>query len=192
MRALGENKSVDDRLWPLPATPQTARSLPLCRTRRRMLQGQLLSPSSRVRAYLPQVARSTLMPQFKHGQARSNGRAPSMPRGSLWPYLGLNRNGHCHGSIRLQGRQCRSWVHRLPLARQYRRSGRADLTARTNTARSVRMMNHPRPSDYALLTCVAVAAVAAFLALAAMLSQLSCTPERPPEEYVPIRLVPLE
>lgn len=68
-----------------------------------------------------------------------------------------------------------------------KRSRRPDR--RTNTARSVQMMNHPRHSDYALLTCVAVAA---FLALAAMLSQLSCTPERPPEEYVPIRLVPLE
>lgn len=54
------------------------------------------------------------------------------------------------------------------------------------------MMNHPRPRDYALVTCVAVAAGAAFLALAAMLSQPSCTPERPPEEYAPIRLVPVE
>ncbi|MET4221900.1 hypothetical protein ABIB00_007136 [Bradyrhizobium sp. LB14.3] len=54
------------------------------------------------------------------------------------------------------------------------------------------MMNHRRPGDYALVTCVAVAAVAAFLALAPMLSRLSCAPERPPEEYVPIRLVPLE
>lgn len=54
------------------------------------------------------------------------------------------------------------------------------------------MMDHPRYSYYGLLTCVAVAAVAAFLALAAMLSQLSCAPERPPEEYVPIRLVPLQ
>ncbi|MET4262360.1 hypothetical protein ABIC09_007338 [Bradyrhizobium sp. S3.12.5] len=54
------------------------------------------------------------------------------------------------------------------------------------------MMNHPRHSDYALLTCLAVAAVAAFLALTAVLSQLSCAPERPPEEYVPIRLVPLQ
>ncbi|MET4235763.1 hypothetical protein ABIA85_009078 [Bradyrhizobium sp. LA6.10] len=53
-------------------------------------------------------------------------------------------------------------------------------------------MNHPRHSDYALLTCLAVAAVAAFLALAAVLSQLSCAPERPPDEYVPIRLVPLQ
>ncbi len=57
------------------------------------------------------------------------------------------------------------------------------------------MMNHPRHSDYALPTCLAVAAVAAvaaFLALTAVLSQLSCAPERPPEEYVPIRLVPLQ
>lgn len=36
------------------------------------------------------------MPQFKHGQAQSNGRAPSMPRGSLRSYFGLNRHGHCH------------------------------------------------------------------------------------------------
>lgn len=34
------------------------------------------------------------------------------------------------------------------------------------------MMNHSRPRDYALVTCVAVAALAAFLALAAMLSEL--------------------
>lgn len=54
------------------------------------------------------------------------------------------------------------------------------------------MMNHPRYSDCALLTCLAVAAVAAFLTLAAMLSQLSCEPVRPSEEYVPIRLVPLQ
>ncbi|MET4391817.1 hypothetical protein ABIB73_007609 [Bradyrhizobium sp. F1.4.3] len=54
------------------------------------------------------------------------------------------------------------------------------------------MMNHPRYSDCALLTCLAVAAVAAFLTLAAMLSQLSCAPVRPSEEYVPIRLVPLQ
>ncbi|MET4328721.1 hypothetical protein ABIB80_004556 [Bradyrhizobium sp. i1.15.2] len=54
------------------------------------------------------------------------------------------------------------------------------------------MMNHPRHSDYALLTCLAVAAVAAFLALAAVLLQLSCAPEQSPEEYVPIRLVPLQ
>lgn len=80
---------------------------------------------------------ATLMPQFKHGQAQSDGRASSMPRGSLRPNLGLNRKGHCHGSIRLQERECRSWVHRLQLARQFRRSGRADLTARTNTARRV-------------------------------------------------------
>ncbi|MGY3079575.1 hypothetical protein ACVWZZ_005983 [Bradyrhizobium sp. LM6.10] len=31
----------------------------------------------------------SLMPQFKHGEARSTGRAPSKPRGSLRPYLGL-------------------------------------------------------------------------------------------------------
>lgn len=186
MRALGENKSVDDRLWPLLATAQTARSLPLCRPRRRMLQGQPLSPSSRVRAYLTQVARSRCRSSSMGRLGQTDGH--SMPRGSLRSYFGLNRHGHCHGSIRLEGRQCRFWVHRLPLARQYHRSGRADLTARTNTARNVRMMNHPRHSDYALLTCVAVAAVAAFLALAAMLSKLSCTPE----EYVPIRLVPLE
>lgn len=53
-----------------------------------MLQGQPLSPSSRVRAYLPQVARSTPMPQFRHGKARSNRRAPSLPRGSLRPSSG--------------------------------------------------------------------------------------------------------
>ncbi|MET4278418.1 hypothetical protein ABIB68_006654 [Bradyrhizobium sp. F1.2.2] len=54
------------------------------------------------------------------------------------------------------------------------------------------MMNHPRSSDYALLSCLAVAAVAAFLALAAVLSQVSCAPELQPEEHVPIRLVPLQ
>ncbi|EHR00868.1 hypothetical protein Bra471DRAFT_01493 [Bradyrhizobium sp. WSM471] len=54
------------------------------------------------------------------------------------------------------------------------------------------MMNHPRYSEYALLTCLAIAAVAAFLTLAAMLSRLSCAPAGPPEEYVPIRLVPLQ
>ncbi|MET4177627.1 hypothetical protein ABIB95_005848 [Bradyrhizobium sp. LA2.1] len=32
-----------------------------------------------------------------------------MPGGSLRPNLGLNRKGYCHGSIRLKGRQCRSW-----------------------------------------------------------------------------------
>lgn len=35
--------------------------------------------------------RATLMPQFKHGQARSDGRAPSTPRGSLRPNLGLTQ-----------------------------------------------------------------------------------------------------
>lgn len=151
--------------------------------------GQPLSPSSRVRAHLPQVARSRCRSSsmgrlgqtgtfdatrvaavlLRAQSTRPLPRFDPTPRETM-PLLGSS----------------------LPLARQYRRSGRADLTARTNTARSVRMMNHPRHSDYALLTCVAVAAVAAFLALAAMLSKLSCTPERPPEEYVPIRLVPLE
>ncbi|MGF6312117.1 hypothetical protein ABIB82_006032 [Bradyrhizobium sp. i1.8.4] len=54
------------------------------------------------------------------------------------------------------------------------------------------MMNHPRHRDYALLTCLAVTTVAAFLVLAAMLSQLSRATEQPPEGYVPIRLVPLQ
>lgn len=54
------------------------------------------------------------------------------------------------------------------------------------------MMNHPRHAEYAMVTCLVVAAVAAFLVLAAALSQLSCAAEEPPEEYVPIRLVPLQ
>lgn len=136
VKALGENKSVNDRLWPLPATPQTARSLRSCRTRRRMLQGQPLSPSSRVQANLPQVARYP----YAAGQA--------------WP--GSVRRAGTFDARRVAAAEPRAQskaplqrfdstsretmpllVSSLTAGATIRSKGRADLSARTNTARSV-------------------------------------------------------
>lgn len=190
MRALGENKSVDDRLWPLLATAQTARSLPLCRPRRRMLQGQPLSPSSRVRAYLTQVARSRCRSSSMGRLGQTDGHFDAARVAAVLLRAQSTRPLPRFDSTRRETMPLLGSSFTAGATIPSKRSRRPDRPHQH--ARSVRMMNHPRHSDYALLTCVAVAAVAAFLALAAMLSKLSCTPERPPEEYVPIRLVPLE
>lgn len=90
MRALGENNSVDERLGHCRRLRKrhalylhAALDEECCRgSRSRQAQG--FKPTYR-------RLHATLMPQFKHGQAQSGGRASSMPRGSLRPNLGLNR-----------------------------------------------------------------------------------------------------